>query len=233
MDELYSLKYRDEVEALKDEADFEALGDERYLNHEDMEARLYWAFCRPSGSCATQLQDPDPTVSIMAFNHSRLPPFERFSLVHPEVLRSAALRVRISKRSRMLFRSLVDDDFSELNRVLDLVPEFCDLAIDQLKNGRRWNEELAADDIEATRFLQRANADEDAAFLTALFAKLNQIEPMQAGELKDFLNEKLSQKDHIDPRILEHYRSQARAWLDDSQIHILQKKSLEALVKKL
>ena len=54
----------------------------------------------------------------------------------------------------MLFRDLVDNDFKELNEVLDLVPVFLDVAVDQLINGRKWND-IAADEIEATNFLQR------------------------------------------------------------------------------
>ena len=72
MEELFNLTYKQEVEELKEEDDFEAIGDEKYLNHPDMEARLYWAFCRPNGSCEIQIQDIDPLVSIMAFNHSKL-----------------------------------------------------------------------------------------------------------------------------------------------------------------
>ena len=41
MEELFNLTYKEEVEELKEEDDFEALGDEKYLNHSDMEARLY------------------------------------------------------------------------------------------------------------------------------------------------------------------------------------------------
>ena len=104
---------KEEVEELKEEDDFEALGDEKYLNHPDMEARLYWAFCRPNGSCEAQIQDSAPLVSIMAFNHSKLNAFRRFSLLHKEVIENSNLRVKIKKRTRMLFRSLMGRVFAE------------------------------------------------------------------------------------------------------------------------
>lgn len=38
MEELFNLKYQEEVEKLKDEKNFEALGDAKYTYHKDMEA---------------------------------------------------------------------------------------------------------------------------------------------------------------------------------------------------
>jgi len=95
MEELFNLTYKDEVEAIKDEENFEALGDEKYIFHVDMEARLYWAFCRPSGSHPNQIKDPHPLVSIMAFNHSRLGALERFKILNPQVIENEELRKKI------------------------------------------------------------------------------------------------------------------------------------------
>ncbi|HHD81778.1 MAG TPA: hypothetical protein ENK94_01130, partial [Campylobacterales bacterium] len=128
MENLFNLNYKDEVEALKEEENFEALGDAKYINHHDKEARLYWAFCRPSGSHPHQIADSDPLVSIMAFNHSRLSALSRFEHLHPQVIENETLRKKIGNRTRMLFRDLTDNDFVELNQVLDLVPIFLPIA---------------------------------------------------------------------------------------------------------
>jgi len=100
MEELSNLTYKEEVDALKDAPNFEALGDARYIHHKDVEARLYWAFCRPSGSHPDQISDPEPLVSIMAFNHSRLDALERFQRLHPDVIKDELLRVKIKNRTR-------------------------------------------------------------------------------------------------------------------------------------
>ena len=68
---MYDLSYKDEIEALKDEPDFESRGDALYLYHEDDEARLEWAFYRPSGSHPEQVSDKNVMVSIMAFKIGR------------------------------------------------------------------------------------------------------------------------------------------------------------------
>lgn len=232
MEELFNLTYKEEVEELKEEDDFEALGDEKYLNHPDMEARLYWAFCRPNGSCEAQIQDIEPLVSIMAFNHSKLNAFRRFSLLHKEVIENSNLRVKIKNRTRMLFRSLIDDDFKELNKVLEIVPVFLDVAVDQLKNGRKWND-IFADEIEATIFIQRAREFIDDGFKEALFYKLKDVSELSQDELKEHLEYLIENKEHIDILILEHYKKEVQKWSDKSSLHLLQKMAIKKLVSEL
>ncbi|MEA3499351.1 MAG: hypothetical protein U9R16_09860 [Campylobacterota bacterium] len=232
MEELFNLKYKDEIEKLKDEENFEELGDKKYLEHEDMEARLYWAFCRPSGSCLKQLQDPHPIVSIMAFNHSRLPALKRFQSIHKDVINQDNLRIKIAKRTRMLFRDLIDQDFKELNEVLDIIPVFLDVAIDQLKNGRKWND-IVANELEATIFIKRAKVYLDEEFFDALYLKLQSFEEFDANELKVFLEQIETNKNNIDKTILEYYNKEALSWIEQSNLHILQKKGLEKSSSKL
>ena len=232
MEELFNLTYKEEVEELKEEDDFEALGDEKYLNHADMEARLYWAFCRPNGSCEAQIQDIEPLVSIMAFNHSKLNAFRRFSLLHKDVIENPNLRVKIKNRTRMLFRSLIDDDFKELNKVLDIVPVFLDVAVDQLKNGRKWND-IFANEIEATKFIQKSIKHIDDSFKEALFFKLKDVSELGQDELKEHLEYLIQNKEQIDILILEHYKKEVEKWSDKSSLHLLQKMAIKKLVNEL
>ncbi|RXK07758.1 hypothetical protein [Halarcobacter ebronensis] len=232
MEELFNLTYKDEVEELKDQENFESLGDEKYLNHPDMEARLYWAFCRPNGSREEQIADTEPLVSIMAFNHSKLPALKRFQLLHKDVIIEDSLRVKIRNRTRMLFRSLTDDDFTELNQVLDLVPVFLPVAIDQLKVGRKWND-IVANEIEATKFIQKAKDYIDESFLEALYFKLQSFEEFDEKELKEYLEKIIGIKKLVHKIILDYYQKKAMEWIANSDLHILQKKGLEKLVGKL
>lgn len=232
MEELFNLNYKEEVEALKDERNFEELGDAKYIYHEDFEARLYWAFCRPSGSHADQIKDPHPLVSIMAFNHSRLGALERFSLLHKEVIADDELRKKVRNRSRMLFRDLVDNDFKELNQVLDIVPMYIDVAVDQLINGRKWND-IIADEYEATVFLEKAKDHIDDPFLEAFYEKLQNFEDFDSNEVKEFIERLLPQKEKLSALVLEFYHEQAMEWIDECDLHILQKKTLEKLANKL
>ncbi|MDH4945296.1 hypothetical protein [Sulfurimonas sp. C5] len=232
MEELFNLTYKEEVEELKDEDNFEALGDAKYIEHDDFEARLYWAFCRPSGSHPKQIEDKHPLVSIMAFNHSRLGALERFSLLHKDVIADDELRKKVRNRARMLFRDLVDNDFDELNKVLEMVPMYIDVAVDQLINGRMWND-IVANEIEATIFLEKAKDFIEDNFLEAFYGKLQNFEEFEASEIKSYLEKIVSQKQQLSPIVLEYYHEKALEWLDECDLHILQKKGLENLTKKL
>lgn len=232
MDALSNLTYKEEVDALKDEPNFEALGDERYIHHSDMEARLYWAFCRPSGSHPDQISDDEPLVSIMAFNHSRLGALERFQRLHPDVISDELLRVKIKNRTRMLFRALVDHDFSELNAVLELVPIFLHVAIDQLKNGRKWND-IEANLVEATRFICTAESLLDEVAWEALFLKLKVIEESEVDDLKAYLQYAIEHKKEIDTRLLTYIQNETLTWIERSSLHLLQKKAMEKLALAL
>lgn len=228
MEELSNLTYKEEVDVLKDEPNFEVIGDERYMYHQDVEARLYWAFCRPSGSHPNQISDPAPLVSIMAFNHSRLNALERFKRLHPEVIKDELLRIKIKNRTRMLFRALIDNDFSELNAVLELVPIFLPVAIDQLKNGRKWNE-IEADLIEASKFIHKAENLLDAVAWEALFFKLKVIEESEVDDLKAYLQYANEFKQNIDMRLLTYIQNEALRWIENSSLHLLQQKAMEKL----
>jgi hypothetical protein len=234
MEELFNLTYKDEVDSIKDEDSFEAIGDEQYIYHQDMEARLYWAFCRPSGSHPNQIKDPHPLVSIMAFNHSRLGALKRFSLLNSQVIADESLRTKIRNRARMLFRDLVDNDFKELNEVLDIVPIFLPVAIDQLKNGRLWND-IVADEIEATKLLHRLELEHniDEPLLEGLYRKLTDFSELEPPEFKSYLQRLIEQKESISSYILDYYQKEAQSYIDDSHLHILQKKQLDSLVIRL
>ena len=234
MEELFSLTYKDEVDSIKDEDDFEAIGDERYIYHQDMEARLYWAFCRPSGSHPNQIKDSHPLVSIMAFNHSRLGALKRFRILNPKVIEDKSLRTKIRNRTRMLFRDLVDNDFRELNEVLDIVPIFLPVAIDQLKNGRLWND-IVADEIEATKLLERIELEHniDEPLLEGLYRKLTDFNELEPPQFKSYLKRLLEQRESISSYILDYYQKESKSYIEDTSLHILQKKELEILTKRL
>lgn len=87
------------------------------------------------------------------------------------------------------------------NLVLDLVPVFLNVAIDQLKNGRKWND-IVANEIEVTKFINRCNDLIDKDSLNALYLKLQSFEDFEAIDLKKFLQRLLNQKEQISKTIL-------------------------------
>ena len=223
---MYDLSYKDEIEALKEEPDFEKQGDALYLYHEDDEARLEWAFYRPSGSHPDQVSDKNVMVSIMAFNHSRLGAYERFTRLHAEVIADDRLRVKVRNRSRMLFRAMVDDDFNELVKVLEYAPVFMDLACDQVMNGRIWNEQYA-DPTAASRFLYMAEAHLDEKLTKGAQRRLQPIKKFSYDEAKHYLEALNRQVRNLHPLIKSHYAQSYETWLQETQLHPLQRIALQ------
>lgn len=221
METSFTLTYREHIEALKDDLDFEEQGDAIYLNHEDDEARLLWAFHRPSGSHPHQVGDPNTEVAIMAFNHSRLGALERFTRLNPQVIENPELRRHIRNRSRMLFRALVDNDFSELLEVLNLYPVFIDQACDQMINGRIWNENFASP-LRASQFLEMAQEYVDEKLCEGVIRRLKPLKELTFDEAKAVLSELVDQAQKLHRVIKAHYGVEFEMWLSREKLHPLQ-----------
>jgi hypothetical protein len=224
--------YRSQIEALKEEIDFEERGDAAYLRHEDDEARLLWAFHRPSGSHPDQVSDKNVMVSIMAFNHSRLGAYERFSRVHPDVIADEGLRTKIRNRSRMLFRAMVDDDFKELMQVLQMAPVFLDQACDQMINGRIWNETYA-DLGAATAFLEMAHEQLDERLEAGVKRRLQPVKAFSFDEAKAYLTRLTEQAQKLHSLIKAHYAAEYGKWLARENLHPLQRIALQKQINLL
>lgn len=216
-----TLIYREHIEALKEELEGEQIGDETYLNHPDDEARLLWAFHRPSGSHPHQVGDPNIEVAIMAFNHSRLGALERFKRLNPQVINNPDLRRHIRNRSRMLFRALVDNDFSELLEVLRLFPVFIDQACDQMINGRIWNENYTTP-LRASEFLNLANEHINDTLCEGVIRRLKPIKELSFDEAKAVLSELVDQAQKLHQVIKAHYGVEFETWLSREKLHPLQ-----------
>ncbi len=229
---MYDLSYKEEIESIKDESDFERRGDALYLKHDDVEARLEWAFYRPSGSHPDQVSDPDPIVSIMAFNHSRLGAWERFTRLHPDVIKKPQLRIKIRNRTRMLFRAMVDDDLKELVKVLTFAPVFLDVACDQMINGRIWNESYA--DLEAvSEFVSMVEDRMDGELSEGIKRRLQPVKKFSFEEAKSYLESLTALAQNLHSFIKAHYLGDYAEWLERTSLHPLQRIALRKMIDRL
>lgn len=232
METLSTLTYREHIETLKDDLDFEEQGDAIYLNHEDDEARLLWAFHRPSGSHPAQVGDRNTDVAIMAFNHSRLGPYERFTRLNPQVISDPELRNHIRNRSRMLFRAMVDEDFTELLEVLRLFPVFMDQACDQVINGRIWNEKYASP-LHASLFLEMAESHITDTLVEGVKRRLKPLKDLSFDEVKILISALTDQVQKLHPLIKVHYVCELSSWMKSERLHPLQTIVLEKQIALL
>lgn len=226
MEKLSDSPYRKLIEDLKEGDSFEREGDEIFLEHSDREARILWAFHRPSGSHPSQIEDSDIDVSAMAFNHSRLTPYERIRRVHRDLLQKENL-IKINNRMRMLFRSLTDGDFTELLTVLKEFPILKEYATDQCINGRRMLETEV--NLEAVSEFLDLVKSEDKKFLDSIALRLPIVEEFDSEELKEFLKECRGKDLH--PLIKTYIKTEVEKWCEDNSLHILQRKQIEKLMR--
>lgn len=227
MEESFEQSYKDFIESIKDLPDFEKRGDEFFFQHDDPSARILWAFHRPSGADPSQISDPDPTVSAMAFNNARCSALERYRRLHPEVLTNPSLRIRIQNKSRMLFRSMADEDFGELVQVIQEFPDFIPLACHQILNGRRWKENHG-DMIHASRLLELIQDSMDESTLDAFKDRLEQVdEGTGMDQVLELIDKLTNNKKDLHPFVIEHYLSQIRTWIQRENPHPLKKILLE------
>jgi hypothetical protein len=226
------MNYRDHIELLKDDLDFEAQGDALYLDHPDDEARLLWAFHRPSGSHPHQVADRNTDVAIMAFNHSRLGAYERLRCLNPNVIADPDLRRHIRNRSRMLFRALVDNDFTELLLTLEFAPVFLDQACDQMINGRIWNEHYASP-LRASQFLDLAHEQINDKLVEGVLRRLRPLKHQTFDEAKELLSELVGQVQKLHLKIKEHYVDVFEKWMTMEKLHPLQSIVLQKQINHL
>lgn len=220
-DRSFNETYKAEIETLKEaETNFEQEGDRRFLSHPDPEARLLWAFYRPSGSHPDQVSDPDIWVSMMAFNHSRLRPLERFSRLHADVINDENMRIKVGKRARMLFRALADEDFTELLEVLHRWPQYIPLACDQIANGRKMNENLPVDLTAATQLLYIIENNLSDPVMQAINLKLPDFSEMELDELRGFLDSLSGRELH--PLIWQHFEKSLSNYIREHPLHKIQ-----------
>ena len=226
------LSYKEEIEALRDDPKFESKGDAIYLYHDDDYARLEWAFYRPSGSHPDQVSDKNPMVSIMAFNHSRLGAYERFTRLHPDVIAKERLRIKVRNRSRMLFRAMVDDDLTELIKVLQHAPVFLDTACDQMIHGRIWNEHFA--NLEAaSQFVALVEGRLNNELEEGIKRRLQPIKKFKFEEAKAYLEHLNSLAQNLHSFIKAHYVWEYTKWLASTSLHPLQRIALKKQIESL
>ena len=227
MDEEFDLAFKGEIESLRESPNFEELGDAMFLAHPDRKARATWAFYRPSGSHPSQIEDEDVFVSIMAFNQSRLGALDRFSKLHPDVLKDEKLRVMIEKRARMLFRAMADDNFCEMAAALARFDVYIPLAIDQICNGRMLNEEFEVDvDMEClSRFLDIIGAPSEK-LESALKARLKKINNLTPQEIVTFYKSLKSKKEKLHAFLIKRFNDELDDYIRQNQLHILQKTAI-------
>jgi hypothetical protein len=121
----------------------------------------------------------------------------------------------------MLFRALVDNDFTELLMTLEFAPVFLDQACDQMINGRIWNEHYASP-LRASQFLDLACEQLNDKLLEGVIRRLRPLKHQTFDEVKGLLAELVGQVQKLHSKIKEHYVNEFQQWMKSEKLHPLQ-----------
>jgi len=128
-----------------------------------------------------------------------------------------------------LLFALMDQDLTELVRVLERFPNYTQLACEHFRYSYSYNE-IEADIFAASKLLTMCEPYATNQFVRNVLAKLKKIEHYEASEVKEFVDILHANKDSLNQIVLSHYEKKIAEWIDKNQIHLLQK---AAINKKL
>lgn len=157
------------------------------------------------------------------------PYYERFlgkkpaegSMVHWE---------KADKTAFTLFNVLIDQDLTELVRVLEHFPEYVPLLCEHFRYSYSYNEN-PADIVAASKLIAIGEPYMTKQFLRNVIAKLESVEGQSSEGIKALLSELVESKERLHPLVLKYYVVDIRRWMEANGLHLLQKKVFEKQLK--
>ncbi|MFW6307101.1 MAG: hypothetical protein ACOC08_00500 [Campylobacterales bacterium] len=139
---------------------------------------------------------------------------------------------RADKTAFTLFNVLIDQDLSELVRVLEHFPDYIPLLCEHFRYSYSYNENPASLEA-ASELLFMGEPYMTKQFLRNVLAKLEKVDDMNTSEVKAFLKSLSEKKELIHPYILKYYVITIREWMEVEGLHLLQKKVYDKELKAI
>ncbi len=136
---------------------------------------------------------------------------------------------RANKTTYTLFNVLIDQDLRELVFVLEHYPQYIPLVCGHFRYSYGYSEHIA-DIASASKLLYMGEPYKTKQFMRNVLIKLPKLNGMDASEATTLLKslETIDGKAH--PAILNHYKKEFVKWMEQNQIHPLQKIVLKKAV---
>jgi hypothetical protein len=139
---------------------------------------------------------------------------------------------RADKTAFTLFNVLIDQDLSELVRVLEHFPLYIPLLCEHFRYSYSYNENPASLEA-ASELLFMGEPYMTKQFLRNVLAKLEKVDEMDSSEIKEFLKTLSEKKEIIHPYIRKYYVITIREWMEAEGLHLLQKKVYDKELKAI
>ena len=133
---------------------------------------------------------------------------------------------KIKKRTATLFQVLMDGDLKELVFVLNHYPQYIEIVCEHFRYLYNYSEQ-SADIFAASKLLWMSTEYHQKQFVRNLIRKLPKFDEYNSTQIKEFFDSLKNNQDQIHPIIIGYYKSQLEYYLENSSLHILQKKVLQ------
>lgn len=136
---------------------------------------------------------------------------------------------RAKKSVFTLLFALMDQDLTELVKVLERFPAYIPLACEHFRYSYSYNE-IEADVFAASRLMELCEPYATNQFVRNVLAKLKKIEDYDSSQMKAFVDFLFDNKERLHGIVAAHYAKKIEQWITSNNIHPLQK---AALTKKI
>lgn len=133
---------------------------------------------------------------------------------------------KADKTTFTLFNVLIDQDLTELVRVLEHFPEYIPLLCAHFRYSYSYNEN-PADRVAASKLIMMGEPHMTKQFLRNVLAKLEGVEDLEIEEVKVLVENLQDERESLHPLVLKFYCVRIRRWMEDRRLHLLQRKILE------
>lgn len=137
---------------------------------------------------------------------------------------------RISKNTITLFQVLIDQDLSDLIRVLEHYPQYTQWVCEHFRYAYSYSEN-SADVSAASQLLYRGEPYFSKQFVRNVVRKLPKAEEWTLEEIKAFSKQLADKQSTWHPIIINYYCDTITEYVNEQQLHPLQRIALTGQIK--
>lgn len=136
----------------------------------------------------------------------------------------------ISKNTITLFQVLIDQDLSDLTKLLEHYPKYIEWVCEHFRYAYSYSEN-SADITAASKLLTMGEPYFSKQFVRNVVRKLPKLDEWDLEKIKDFSKQLYKENAHWHPIIVNHYYDALLLYTKENQLHPLQRIALTNQIK--
>lgn len=139
---------------------------------------------------------------------------------------------KANKTTFTLFNVLMDQDLTELVKVLEHFPDYIQLVCEHFRYSYSYNENQA-DMVAASKLITLGDTHITKQFLRNVLAKLEKITDYDMDEMKEFLERLEAHHPEMHPIVIKHFCRDIHLWMEYHNLHKLQQTLFNKRIKAI